>query len=334
MCAHKSRADAYAGLNVMRSQLSAEQIDRGAGAALGCGSLLASLCVAAALLALPSAVNAQSRQIFGGGSSRSDSNQSARSYQGPAEIAEMIDAARADLARGRVFEARRVLEAVIERYPDSRVADEARRLLAPIYSADGRMQGENHMQLGNPDRVPVPLSDSRGPRHDAGALRETAAPAEPKNAARLEAGTRHALNSRQLKYIIHDYRNHVADRVFFGDASVEIGSRSRPVLAAQATWFKRHPSMLVMIEAHADDQGTREVNNDLARRRGEAVRARLIEEGIEAERILISVRGRESPVAPCPDPACAAQNRRVVTIVGDPALERSLPPISGNRHGR
>ncbi len=259
---------------------------------------------------------AQSRD-FGATSGRLELGSSGRA---------VLDAAQQELDRGRPLDARRILEAVIEREPSSRLADAARRMLAPIY--------------GRSDPTPAVLSGSgatveravESVQERAPALREAATPAgdESANAARSRRGA----DPRQLRLIMQDYRNHIADRVFFGDASVEIGTRSRPVLAAQAAWFKRHASMLVVIEAHADDQGTRDFNFEIAKRRAEAVRARLVEEGVDAGRIRISVRGRESPVASCSDPACAAQNRRVVTIVGDPALERSLPPISGGKVGQ
>lgn len=237
-----------------------------------------------------------------------------------------LDAAQQELDRGRPLDARRLLETVIEREPNSRLADEARRMLAPIYGRNDTTPAVLPGGRAGIERVVEPVQQ-RGP-----ALRDAATPAgdEPANAARNRWGA----DPRQLRLIVQDYKNHIADRVFFGDASVEIGTRSRPVLAAQAAWFKRHPSMLVVIEAHADDQGTRDFNFDIAQRRAEAVRSRLVEEGVDPGRIRISVRGRESPVASCNDPACAAQNRRVVTIVGDPALERSLPPISGGKAGQ
>lgn len=105
------------------------------------------------------------------------------------------------------------------------------------------------------------------------------------------------------------------DRVFFSDSSAELGARARGVLAAQAAWLKRHATAIVLIEGHSDEQGSAADNLALAQKRAESVRKRLVEEGVEAARIAVAAYGREQRVAPCGEPECAAQNRRVVTVV-------------------
>lgn len=278
----------------------------------------AGLAVVAALLSPAAVVLAQSR----------DGASGAGTLMGRAAL----EAAQQEIDRGRVLDARRILKSTIESDPNSWFADEARRMLSPIYSTSIRNNGDPGVrQAQSPSRQDQPSVP------DSSALRGVAQPgvssAQLGN-TQVGANVRRSFDSRQLRFIVQDYRNTVADRVFFGNSSIEIGSRARRVLASQAAWFKRHPSMLALIEAHADDRGSTEFNSDISRRRADAVQARLVEEGVEAERIRISVRGRESPIAACGEAACAAQNRRVVTIVGDPALERSLPAASGPRIGR
>lgn len=237
------------------------------------------------------------------------------------------------LDRGRVLEARRLLEAIIERFPHSHASDQARRALAPIYATEEQRQQHWPASVLSPRAfAEVPQTQPRqssGPERSA--VREAATPAEQApGLSRAQGHGVRGFDPRQLRSIIQDFRTNVADRVFFGESSVELGSRSRLVIATQALWFNRNPALLVVLEAHADDQpATREANFEIARKRAEAVRSRLIEEGIGADRIRISIRGRESPVAACSETACAAQNRRVVTLVGDPALERTMPQISG-----
>jgi outer membrane protein OmpA-like peptidoglycan-associated protein len=114
------------------------------------------------------------------------------------------------------------------------------------------------------------------------------------------------------------FQSEVGDRVFFGDASAELGSRGRIALDAQAAWLLRNSAVSVIIEGHADDTGGADHNLDVSRKRAEAVRRRLIHMGIAQERIRIVAYGRERLVAQCAAAACAAQNRRAVTIVGPP----------------
>lgn len=245
------------------------------------------------------------------------------------ETDRMLDTARHYISNGRLLDARRALEIVIERSSESHAASEARRLLAPIYGSEerravetqGRQSGQGYVPAAGPSgwrdlpatatgapQLPGPLN----PGQTAGG--ET---------SRGQIGSDRSILPRQvladarlLQSLEQEFRSTIGDRVFFGDASVDLGTKSRLVLRSQAAWLKRHPSLPITIEAHADDHGSRDFNDDLARRRGEAVRARLVEEGVEMEMIAIVVRGREVPIAPCAESACAAQNRRVVTTLG------------------
>jgi outer membrane protein OmpA-like peptidoglycan-associated protein len=113
-----------------------------------------------------------------------------------------------------------------------------------------------------------------------------------------------------------EFQTQVGDRVFFSEGSAELGARARTALEAQAAWLTRNTSLAVTIEGHADD--SRLIDSDVSRRRAEAVRRRLIEKGVAAERIEIVAYGRDRPIAECGAPGCAAQNRRAVTVVGAP----------------
>ena len=116
-----------------------------------------------------------------------------------------------------------------------------------------------------------------------------------------------------------EFQAQVGDRVFFSEGSAELGSRARTALEAQAAWLKRNAAVPVTIEGHADDAGAISHNVEVSRRRAEVVRRRLIESGVAPERIHTLAYGRERPIAECGAAHCAAQNRRVVTVVGAPA---------------
>lgn len=127
--------------------------------------------------------------------------------------------------------------------------------------------------------------------------------------------------------IAWDFANASGDRVFFGEGSAELGFRARIAIRAQAAWLANHPDLLVIVEGHADDTGAPEANLTLSRQRAEAVRLRLIESGVAPERIRTVAFGRRRPIAVCPIAACAAQNRRVVTVV----QEAPAPAAPGQR---
>ena len=58
-----------------------------------------------------------------------------------------------------------------------------------------------------------------------------------------------------------------------------------------ARWMKAHPNHNLVVEGHTDRVGTHEYNVDLAKRRAEEVRERLIQYGIPADRLVIAVYG-------------------------------------------
>ncbi len=106
----------------------------------------------------------------------------------------------------------------------------------------------------------------------------------------------------------------VGDRVFFAPGSSALGLRARAALARQALWLKAAGQDAVIV-GHADDGGSDGNNSRIALRRAEAVRNRLIDEGVPASRLHYLGKGRQERIAVCGGPACEAQNRRAVTIV-------------------
>jgi peptidoglycan-associated lipoprotein len=142
-------------------------------------------------------------------------------------------------------------------------------------------------------------------------------------------------DSRQLRVFgneLVEFQNQVGDRVFFSEASAELGARGRTVLEAQAAWLARHPALAVVIEGHADDAGAHSHNLELSERRADAVRRRLIQMGIAPERIRTVAYGRERQVADCAALACAAQNRRAVTVIVRAAGSTDAVPAPAARN--
>jgi peptidoglycan-associated lipoprotein len=107
----------------------------------------------------------------------------------------------------------------------------------------------------------------------------------------------------------------VGDRVFFVVDQSTLTDQGRQTLLGQAQWLAANPDFAVIIEGHADEQGTREYNLALGARRASAVQDFLIAQGVSAGRMRTVSYGKERPVAVCPDESCFSQNRRAVTVL-------------------
>ena len=86
-------------------------------------------------------------------------------------------------------------------------------------------------------------------------------------------------------------------------------------LDGQAQWLTTNPDYAIIIEGHADEQGTREYNIALGARRADSVKNYLISKGVASARMQTVSYGKERPIALCSDETCYAQNRRAVTVL-------------------
>jgi peptidoglycan-associated lipoprotein len=113
---------------------------------------------------------------------------------------------------------------------------------------------------------------------------------------------------------LRDFIAKAGDLVYFSTDSVELTVESQQTLVNQARWLKQYSQSPITIEGHADERGTREYNIALGAKRAQAVRAFLIQQGINAGRIRTVSYGKERPVAVCNDISCWSQNRRAQTV--------------------
>ncbi len=227
----------------------------------------------------------------------------------------LFDDALAALDAGRNADAQRLFERIIAEAPDSALAKDARGHLAELYKGAMRSTAERRTTTaardGDASRLP-PVTEI--PR-----LGGSAVPDEPDRSQGTEVSA--AIEERFIA--------EAGDRVFFSAGSAELGSRARGVLQAQARFIKLRPDLAATIEGHADDGAlSADENLRLSEARADAVRQRLIEEGIESNRLSVNSWGRDKRVSDCPDPACAAQNRRVVTVLVSAPARRTDGPAS------
>jgi peptidoglycan-associated lipoprotein len=107
----------------------------------------------------------------------------------------------------------------------------------------------------------------------------------------------------------------VGDRVFFVVDQYNLSDQARATLAGQAQWLLQHPGYAIIVEGHADEQGTREYNLALGARRASAAQNFLISQGVPAGQIRTISYGKERPVAVCSTEDCFSKNRRAVTVL-------------------
>ena len=223
-------------------------------------------------------------------------------------VEELFKTALAALEAGRKASAQRLFERLIARAPDSARAAEARRYLAALYLVPGEK--------------PAP-AEGRGKTLRPGAEGRPAGEA-PKSLllARRSSGTP-APAAVEEQFVAE-----AGDRVFFSEGSAELGGRAHAVLAAQARFIMRRLDLDATIEGHADDAPlTLEQQDRLSEARAEAVRRRLIEEGVEQARLEIAPWGRDRRLSRCPAPECEAQNRRAVTVLILAGSRRTSGPM-------
>ena len=189
--------------------------------------------------------------------------------------------------------ARAMLADLIAKYPRTEAASVARR------------------HFGTPGTAPV----REAAVVPANAVAPAPAPPAPPTIS-VGSGPRWDQELRRNGAIQSRLRVDAGDRVFFSPGSATLGTRAHAALAAQARWLKRWTEFEVAIEGHADEDGISEQDDvRLSQARAQAVRRRLIAEGVAPDRLAIVAQGSAQPVAICDASECHAQNRRVVTLV-------------------
>ncbi len=100
-------------------------------------------------------------------------------------------------------------------------------------------------------------------------------------------------------------------RVHFEFDSSAIDSESQALIEAHAAYLADNPDVLLGLEGHADERGTREYNLALGERRGQAVRRIMRLLGIDGQRLTATSYGEENPIATGSNESAWRLNRRV-----------------------
>lgn len=99
--------------------------------------------------------------------------------------------------------------------------------------------------------------------------------------------------------------------ILFGSGSGEIDEASLAIIAEVATAIQETPDVPVEIVGHTDDSGSDELNQQLSEERAFAVRLRLIELGVDPDRLTSRGAGESEPIADNSTDEGKAANRRI-----------------------
>ncbi len=102
--------------------------------------------------------------------------------------------------------------------------------------------------------------------------------------------------------------------IYFEYDSSEVSADYRPAIEAHAAYLAANPDVIVTLEGHADERGSREYNLALGDRRAEVVRRQLILLGASAGQNRTVSYGEERPIGLGHDESSWQQNRRVEII--------------------
>ena len=114
---------------------------------------------------------------------------------------------------------------------------------------------------------------------------------------------------------IADFNQTLGDRVLFAVDQSTLSPEARTILQGQAQWLQTNSDYAIIIEGHADEQGTREYNLALGARRAAAVQQFLASQGVPSGRMKTISYGKERPIEVCSEEACYSRNRRAVTVL-------------------
>jgi peptidoglycan-associated lipoprotein len=134
-----------------------------------------------------------------------------------------------------------------------------------------------------------------------------------KNTPDLEAGSGGIGQARPGSE--QDFATNVGDRIYFIVDTSDLTPEGQEILTKQAQWLQQYSNVVVQVEGHSDERGTREYNIALSARRATATREFLIAQGINPKRISSIAYGKERPAALCDAEQCWTQNRRAVTVI-------------------
>ena len=122
----------------------------------------------------------------------------------------------------------------------------------------------------------------------------------------------------------NDNLNHPIDTVLFAFDNYELDQAALLILQRQIEYLQENKNILVTLEGHADELGTREYNLGLGERRANRVKDHFLTAGINAGRIRTISYGKERPLIEGSNDYARSRNRRAVTVFSLPNTAKAL----------
>ncbi len=114
---------------------------------------------------------------------------------------------------------------------------------------------------------------------------------------------------------LNDPSSNLAVRIiYFAYDSAEVRPEFRPAIEAHAQYLAANPNVVITLEGHADERGSREYNLALGENRANSVKRQMSLLGASAGQIRTVSYGEERPAVDGHDESAWSQNRRVVII--------------------
>jgi outer membrane protein OmpA-like peptidoglycan-associated protein len=185
----------------------------------------------------------------------------------------------------------------------------------------GTLSFDVQRMLGNPramlvvrnneegvDHVFLYISDERRP-----VILQVVVAGMPMQTGLVETGVRSA---DELQESLTAEGKAIVEGIFFEHDSAELRDESRDALIQMAELLKTNPEIQVLVVGHTDNQGSFEYNEDLSRRRANAVHQALVRDyGIASERMSAKGASFMAPIASNASEEGRALNRRVELVL-------------------
>jgi len=103
--------------------------------------------------------------------------------------------------------------------------------------------------------------------------------------------------------------------IYYEFDSINLAADAQEVLKQNADWMKAHPQSRVEVEGHCDDIGSAEYNLALGAKRAQVAKDFLVNQGVDAQRLVTISYGKEAPACFEQTEECRVKNRRARFVV-------------------